>query len=208
MNTHTRIKICGLTRQQDIEDATALGADALGFVFYPPSPRAVTLEQAHTLIKKVPAFITTVALFVDADKEHVQQVIDQCQIDLLQFHGDEGEAYCQQFSRPYMKAIRVKTTQDIIQAEQNFPSAKALLLDAYVEHLPGGTGQQFDWQLIPQDISMPWVLAGGLNGQNVGQCIEQLMPFAVDVSGGVEAEKGIKDKQKIQHFINEVRRVR
>lgn len=201
-----RIKICGLTRDQDVHNAVTEGADALGFVLYAPSPRAVTAEQAAQLIKKVPAFVTTVALFVNESAEEIQRALSICPFDLLQFHGDESPEFCRQFNRPYMKAIRVRSADDIHSAVQQYPDTKALLLDAYVENLPGGTGQAFDWRLIPQ-LSVPWVLAGGLNSTNVADAINQVTPFAVDISGGVEASKGIKDRQKIQEFISEVRNV-
>jgi phosphoribosylanthranilate isomerase len=201
-----RIKICGLTRDQDVHNAVAAGADALGFVLYAPSPRAVSAEQAVQLIQKVPAFVTTVALFVNESVEEIQRTLKLCPFDLLQFHGDESPEFCRQFNRPYMKAIRVRSADDIHRAVQQYPDAKALLLDAYVENLPGGTGQAFDWRLIPQ-LSIPWILAGGLNAKNVADAVNQVQPFAVDISGGVEASKGIKDAQKIKDFINEVRNV-
>ncbi len=201
-----RIKICGLTRDQDVHSAVNSGADALGFVLYAPSPRAVSAEQAASLLKQVPAFVSTVALFVNESAEEIQRVLTLCPFDLLQFHGDESPEFCRQFNRPYMKAIRVRSEEDIHHAVEQFPDAKALLLDAYVENLPGGTGQAFDWRLIPK-ISTPWVLAGGLTSNNVADAINQVAPFAVDVSGGVEASKGIKDSQKIQDFISEVRNV-
>jgi phosphoribosylanthranilate isomerase len=201
-----RIKICGLTRNQDVQIAVAEGVDALGFVLYAPSPRAVTAEQAASLIRHAPAFVTTVALFVDESAEEIYRVLDVCSFDLLQFHGDETPEFCRQFNRPYMKAIRVRSAEDIHRAVQQYPDTKALLLDAYVENLPGGTGQAFDWRLIPE-LSIPWVLAGGLNANNVADAVNQVKPFAVDVSGGVEASKGIKDVQKIKDFISEVRNV-
>jgi len=201
-----RIKICGLTRNQDVQVAVAEGADALGFVLYAPSPRAVTAEQAAKLIEHVPAFVTTVALFVNESIDEVKRILDVCSFDLLQFHGDESPEFCRQFNRPYMKAIRVRSAEDIHSAVQQYPDAKALLLDAYVENLPGGTGQAFDWRLIPK-LSIPWVLAGGLNANNVADAVNQVQPYAVDISGGVEASKGIKDAQKIKDFISEVRNV-
>jgi phosphoribosylanthranilate isomerase len=201
-----RIKICGLTRNQDVQVAVAEGADALGFVLYAPSPRAVTAEQAASLIKHAPAFVTTVALFVNESAEEIYRVLEVCSFDLLQFHGDESPEFCRQFNRPYMKAIRVRSAEDIHRAVQQYPDTKALLLDAYVENLPGGTGQAFDWRLIPE-LSIPWILAGGLNANNVADAVNQVKPFAVDVSGGVEASKGIKDVQKIKDFISEVRNV-
>lgn len=201
-----RIKICGLTRDQDVQVAVAEGADALGFVLYAPSPRAVTAEQASLLIEHAPAFVTTVALFVNESAEEIHRALDVCTFDLLQFHGDESPEFCGQFNRPYMKAIRVRNADDIHGAVSQYPDAKALLLDAYVENLPGGTGQAFDWRLIPK-LSVPWVLAGGLNANNVADAVNQVQPFAVDISGGVEASKGIKDAQKIKDFISEVRNV-
>ncbi len=201
-----RIKICGLTRNQDVQVAVAEGADALGFVLYAPSPRAVTAAQAAKLIEHVPAFVTTVALFVNESIDEVKRILDVCSFDLLQFHGDESPEFCRQFNRPYMKAIRVRSAEDIHSAVQQYPDAKALLLDAYVENLPGGTGQAFDWRLIPK-LSIPWVLAGGLNANNVADAVNQVQPYAVDISGGVEASKGIKDAQKIKDFISEVRNV-
>jgi phosphoribosylanthranilate isomerase len=201
-----RIKICGLTRDQDVHNAVTEGADALGFVLYAPSPRSVTAEKAAQLLKKVPAFVTTVALFVNESADEINRVLSICPFDLLQFHGDESPEFCRQFNRPYMKAIRVRSADDIHSAVQQYPDTKALLLDAYVENLPGGTGQAFDWRLIPQ-LSVPWVLAGGLNSTNVADAINQVKPFAVDISGGVEASKGIKDRKKIQEFISEVRNV-
>jgi len=201
-----RVKICGLTRNEDIQAAVSSGADALGFVLYAPSPRAVSPEQAAQLIKSAPAFVTTVALFVNESAAEIKRIISICPFDLLQFHGDESPEFCRQFNRPYMKAIRVRSADDIHRAVQQYPDTKALLLDAYVENLPGGTGQAFDWRLIPQ-LTIPWVLAGGLNANNVADAIDQVQPFAVDVSGGVEASKGIKDAQKIKEFIHEVRNV-
>jgi len=201
-----RVKICGLTRDEDVQTAVASGADALGFVLYAPSPRAVSPEQAAQLIKSAPAFVTTVALFVNESAAEIKRAISLCPFDLLQFHGDESPEFCRQFNHPYMKAIRVRSADDIHRAVQQYPDAKALLLDAYVENLPGGTGQAFDWRLIPQ-LTIPWVLAGGLNANNVADAINQVQPFAVDVSGGVEASKGIKDARKIKEFIHEVRNV-
>jgi len=205
IKTTIRTKICGLTRSEDVASAVEAGVDALGFVFYEPSPRSVEVEQAKALIKSVPAFVTTVALFVDPSVELVEQVITECQIDLLQFHGDESPEFCQQFSRPYMKAVRVKNTEDIEKADEIYTNAKALLLDAYVENIPGGTGKTFDWSLVPEGLTKPWILAGGLSVENVKSSILQTQPYAVDVSGGVEAAKGIKSADKIQQFISEVR---
>lgn len=205
IQTNIRIKICGLTRSEDVASAVEAGADALGFVFYDPSPRSVDVQQAKVLINGVPAFVTTVALFVNPSVELVERVISECKVDLLQFHGDESPEFCQQFSRPYMKAVRVKNSEDIEAADAIYNDAKALLLDAYVENIPGGTGKTFDWSLVPEKLNKPWILAGGLTVENVKASILQTQPYAVDVSGGVEAAKGIKSTDKIQQFISEVR---
>ena len=201
-----RVKICGLTRELDVQSAVAAGADALGFVLYEPSPRYVSALRAGQLLAETPAFVTTVGLFVDAEAEFVNASLELAPFDLLQFHGDESPEYCRSFARPYMKAIRVRSEQDIQQAIKDYPDAAALLLDAYVENLPGGTGQAFDWRLIPE-MDMPWVLAGGLTPENVANAVNQVKPYAVDISGGVEQAKGIKDREKIQKFISEIRNV-
>ena len=202
----TRIKICGITRQEDADVAVAAGADALGFVFYAPSPRNVSVEQASEVIRGLPAFVTSTALFVNAEPEFVQRVIDETGIDLLQFHGDEDVAYCEQFSRPYMKAIRMKPEVDVAAECQRYSSASAVLLDAYRPGVPGGTGESFDWDRIPAEVRSSIVLAGGLNPDNIRRAVETVCPFAVDVSGGVEASKGIKDKEKVEKFTQEVNR--
>ena len=201
-----RVKICGLTRSEDVQAAVQAGTDALGFVLYEPSPRYVSAERAGELLAETPAFVTTVGLFVDAGEDVVRASLEKAPFDLLQFHGDESPEYCRQFARPYMKAIRVRSQQDIEDAVAKYPDAAALLLDAYVENLPGGTGQAFDWRLIPE-MEIPWVLAGGLKPENVADAVNQVKPYAVDISGGVEQAKGIKDKEKIQKFISEIRNV-
>lgn len=204
----TRIKICGITRQEDADAAVAAGADALGFVFYEPSPRNVNVDQAAEIIRSLPAFVTSTALFVNADVAFVQRVIDATGLDLLQFHGDEDVAYCEQFDRPYMKAIRMKPGVDIQAECERYASAAAILLDAYRPGVPGGTGESFDWDRIPSGLKKPIVLAGGLEPDNIRRAVETVRPFAVDVSGGVEASKGIKDKVKIEKFTLEVTRAK
>lgn len=204
----TRIKICGITRQEDADAAVAAGADALGFVFYDPSPRNVNMDQAAEIIRNLPAFVTSTALFVNADVAFVQRVIDATGLDLLQFHGDEDVAYCEQFDRPYMKAIRMKPGVDIQAECERYASATAILLDAYRPGVPGGTGESFDWDRIPSGLKKPIVLAGGLEPDNIRRAVETVRPFAVDVSGGVEASKGIKDKAKIEKFTLEVTRAK
>lgn len=200
----TRVKICGITRIEDALEAVKQGADAIGLVFYPQSPRYVTPEQAAAIASKIPAFVSIVGLFVDADAAKIKQVLSKVRLDLLQFHGDEPPAQCRQFSIPYMKAVRVKTDTNLVQYAAEYADAKALLLDAFAEGVPGGTGQVFDWTLIPQNLALPLVLAGGLNAENVGQAISHVKPYAVDVSGGVEVSKGIKDAAKIAAFMQGV----
>ena len=203
----TRVKICGITRLEDALYAAECGADSLGFVFYPPSPRHIEIAKAAQLIAKLPAFVTTTALFVNADRTEINSVISTTRIDLLQFHGDEDASFCESFNRPYIKALRVREGMDIAAEVSAYPSARAILLDAYVKGVPGGTGLSFDWHLIPPALSSRLVLAGGLDVENVAMAIQQTDVFAVDVSGGVEAAKGIKDAEKIRRFINEVNRV-
>jgi phosphoribosylanthranilate isomerase len=197
----TRVKICGITRQEDAWAAIDAGADALGFVFYAPSPRAVTAAQAQAIIKSLPPYISKVGLLVNAPVAEVQQLVATTALDCLQFHGDEQADYCEKFNLPYYKAIRVKPELNLIQCELDFASASALLLDTFSEKAVGGTGQTFDWSLIPAGLQKPVILAGGLNPDNVTQALQQVQPYAVDVSGGVEAEKGIKSPQKIAAFM-------
>ncbi|MBE0439241.1 MAG: phosphoribosylanthranilate isomerase [Gammaproteobacteria bacterium] len=199
----TRVKICGITRRQDAEFAIKMGADAIGLVMYAPSPRAVTVAQAQKIVENLPPFVCVVALFVDAQPEDVLTCLNQVKIDLLQFHGDESPEYCQQFNKPYIKAIRMKDQIDLTAMAKNYASASALLLDSYQFGVPGGTGQTFDWSMIT-DVTKPIILAGGLTVENVAMAIEQVQPYAVDVSGGVELAKGIKDNQKIRTFMQEV----
>ncbi|MFM1956057.1 MAG: N-(5-phosphoribosyl)anthranilate isomerase [Pseudomonadota bacterium] len=200
----TRVKICGITRVEDALIAVAQGADAIGLVFYPPSPRYVTSVQASEIVNALPAFVTVVALFVDASRADVEAVLSQVNIDLIQFHGQESADECRQYGKSYMKAIRVKGDTNLVQYETEYSDAKALLLDAYAEGVPGGTGQVFDWTIIPKNLSKPIVLAGGLDAGNVEQAIRQVKPYAVDVSGGVEFKKGIKDAAKIAAFMRGV----
>jgi phosphoribosylanthranilate isomerase len=199
----TRVKICGITRRQDAEFAIENGADALGLVFYPASPRAITIAQAKDIVANLPPFISIVALFVDADPKEVQACINVLPIDVLQFHGDESAAYCEQFGMRYLKAIRMRENVDLESLAKEYSTASALLLDSYQAGIPGGTGQVFDWSLI-EKINKPIILAGGLDSNNVAMAIKQVQPYAVDVSGGVEQAKGIKDKQKISTFMQEV----
>ncbi len=200
----TRIKICGITRPEDAL-AAASGADAIGLVFYERSPRHVGIAQAAKLAAALPPFVTTVGLFVNADAAFVREALAAVPLDLLQFHGDETPEYCAQFGHPYIKAIRVRAGVDLLQCAADFRGARGLLLDAHVEGTPGGTGATFDWTLIPKRLPLPVILSGGLDAENVAAAIRQVRPYAVDVSSGVEAAKGIKDAAKIAAFINEVK---
>lgn len=203
----TRLKICGITRPQDAMAVVQAGADAIGLVFYAPSPRAVDIAMAQAVVAVVPAFVTVTALFVDPTVDEVQKVLDSVRIDLIQFHGDEEDDFCSQFNRPYIKAIRVRQASDVVASCLRFPGALAVLLDSYKPGVPGGTGETFDWSLVPDELTKPIILAGGLTIANVASAIRQVRPFAVDVSGGVEADKGIKDPGKITAFADEVYRV-
>ncbi len=205
--TAVRVKICGITRVEDALVATSAGADAIGFVFYAKSPRAVDVEQARAIIAALPPFVTTVGLFVNMARDELHGLLSRVPLDLLQFHGDESVSQCEGFGRPYIKALRVKPGDDIAARVNEYPSASGILLDTYVEGVPGGTGEAFDWSLVPADLSKPVILAGGLQPGNVAEAVRQLRPYAVDVSGGVEASKGIKDAQKIAAFIQAARGV-
>ncbi|KPB93361.1 phosphoribosylanthranilate isomerase [Pseudomonas syringae group genomosp. 3] len=199
-----RSKICGITRIEDALAAADAGADAIGLVFYPKSPRAVTVLQARAIIAALPPFITTVGLFVNASRCELNETLDAVALDMLQFHGDETPEECDGYHRPYIKALRVKAGDDIAQACRTYRNARGVLLDTYVEGVPGGTGETFDWALIPDSLDKPVILAGGLTSANVVQAIAQVRPYAVDVSGGVEKSKGIKDREKILAFMSAV----
>lgn len=201
-----RVKICGITRTEDALAAAEAGADAIGLVFYPPSPRAVNARTARTIVESLPPFVTTVGLFVDAAPKDVRAVLAEVPLDLLQFHGDESDEYCRQFSRPYMKALRVRPQDDLDALAARWPGACGILLDSYKQGVPGGTGEIFDWSLIPSQRQWNLILAGGLDSGNVAAAIARCQPWAVDVSGGVEQSKGIKDASKITSFIREVKR--
>jgi len=200
----TRIKICGITRPEDARAVVELGADALGLVFYGPSPRCVTVEQAWEIARVVPPFVTLVGLFVNESKLAVRRVMEAVPIQLLQFHGDEEESFCRSFHAPYIKAARVRPGLDLVKYAESYPSAQGMLLDAYVEGYGGG-GKTFDWSLIPRNLPLPLVLSGGLDADNVAGAVRSVRPWAVDASSGVEAAKGIKDAGKIAAFIAGVR---
>lgn len=201
----TAVKICGITRVEDGLLAARAGAHAIGLVFYRPSPRFVDPRTAAEIVRALPPFVTVVGLFVNAGVDEIRDVTGRIRLDLLQFHGDESPEFCRQFGIPYMKALRVRPGLDLIQCESAYQDAKALLLDAFVDGVPGGTGATFDWNLIPGTLRLPVVLSGGLSPGNVGEAIRQVRPWAVDVSSGVEKEKGIKDAEKIAAFMSGVR---
>jgi phosphoribosylanthranilate isomerase len=201
----TRVKICGITRPVDALAAAQAGADAIGLVFFEKSPRHVTVEGARHILAALPPFVTSVGLFVDAPAESVRAVLAALPLDLLQFHGEEEPTYCRAFGRPYLKAVRVRPGVDLVKYAARYPDARGLLLDAFVEGVAGGTGQSFDWALIPPGLPVPVVLSGGLTAANVGEAIRRVRPWAVDVSSGVEAAKGIKDAALIAAFMQGVR---
>jgi phosphoribosylanthranilate isomerase len=203
-----RIKICGITRVQDAIDAATLGVDAIGLVFYADSPRNVNIATAKTIVKALPPYVSKVGLFVDATVEEIALVLSEVRLDVIQFHGNESPQFCDQINMPYYKAIRVKDDTNLLQYAHLYQNAQALLLDTYSDKAMGGTGQVFNWNLIPKGLEKPLILAGGLNADNVGLAIEQVVPYAVDVSGGVEQDKGIKDVQKMASFIREVNQFR
>lgn len=200
----TRVKICGITRPEDGIAAASAGADAIGLVFYARSPRHVTSLQARAVINALPPFVTTVGLFVDASKETIEGVLREVPLDTLQFHGEESPEFCASFNRPYFKAISMREGIDLRGEAERFFSASALLVDTFQAGVPGGTGVSFDWSRLPADLPKPLILAGGLNPDNVAQAIIQARPYAIDVSSGVEAAKGIKDAEKIAAFMRGV----
>jgi len=202
-----RSKICGITRLEDGLAAVVAGADAIGLVFYARSPRAVSIEQARAIVAGLPPFVTTVGLFVNMPQRDIEAVLAAVPLDLLQFHGDESAADCEALGRPYIKALRVRAQDDVAALVDAYPGARAVLLDTFVDGVPGGTGQAFDWALVPATLSKPVILAGGLTPGNVAAAIAQVRPYAVDVSGGVEASKGIKDATKVKDFVRAVRAV-
>lgn len=200
----TRVKICGFTSAKQAAFAAHAGADAIGLVFYPPSPRHVSINKAQEIVAALPAFTTVVALFVDATEEQIRNVLEQVPIDLLQFHGDEPANQCRLYAKPYIKAIRMQPDTDILALTTKYHDAAGLLLDAYHAQTKGGTGEQFDWDLIPDECALPVILAGGLGAHNAGEAINHVKPYALDVSSGVEIAKGIKDNNKIAEFLTEV----
>ncbi|WP_106477741.1 phosphoribosylanthranilate isomerase [Phytohalomonas tamaricis] len=198
----TRVKICGLTRAEDVDAAVRAGADALGFVLWPGSRRALDLDTLKVLSARVPAFVTRVGLFVDQDAETIASCTPF--LDMLQFHGDEPPEECQSYGRPWMKAVRMRDNIDLHAEAERYRGAQGVLLDAFKPGVPGGTGETFDWSRIPAGLAKPVILAGGLTPDNVAEAIVTVKPFAVDVSGGVETTIGVKDHAKIETFIRNV----
>lgn len=202
----TRSKICGITRIEDAQTASLAGVDAIGLVFYEPSPRAVTVATAQALAAALPAFVTLTGLFVNPDRAEVENVLRHVPLDLLQFHGDETPEFCASFGRRWIKAVRVRERREVEEAFEHYSASSGLLVDAYDPERFGGTGQLFDWSLIPDKRPLPLILAGGLNSANVAGAIARVRPWGVDVSGGVESGHGIKDAVKVTEFLSEVNR--
>jgi phosphoribosylanthranilate isomerase len=201
----TRIKICGITRIEDALAATRLGADAIGFIFWRKSARFISPAKAREIVDRLPPFVSSVGVYVDPEESWVEESSTIARLSLLQFHGDESPEFCDRFSLPYIKAIRVRDGVDLLQYEAWYSSARGLLLDTYTEGMPGGTGDTFNWDLIPQGMTVPLILSGGLHPGNVSMAIKRVHPWAVDVSSGVESDKGIKDAEKIAAFMRGVR---
>lgn len=200
----TRVKICGFTRVEDAIQASYLGVDAIGLVFYSASPRNISIAQAAEIVKAIPPFVSVIGLFVDAETLFIREVLAKVSLDCLQFHGDEPASACRGYAKPYIKAIRVNQDTDFKALAVEYYDAAGLLLDAYDPQVKGGTGHAFDWNLLPEQYALPIVLAGGLTTANVGIAIQQYRPYAVDVSSGVESAKGIKDNVKMAEFLREV----
>ncbi|MDT8405709.1 MAG: phosphoribosylanthranilate isomerase [Methylococcales bacterium] len=200
----TRVKICGFTRASDALAAVSAGVDALGLVFYPPSPRALSIDQAEAICAVLPPFVSVVGLFVNPEPEWVRDTTRRVALDCLQFHGDESPEFCSSFAKPYFKAIRMAQGVDLALECQRHQQANAILVDSYQPGHQGGTGAGFDWQRLPKALAKPLILAGGLSAENARQAIEQVHPYALDVSSGVESAKGIKDTGKMTAFMTEV----
>jgi phosphoribosylanthranilate isomerase len=204
VRVRTRVKICGITRPQDAVDAAQAGADAIGLVFYSPSPRFISIRRAIEIRDALPPFVQTVALFVNASRQEVEEVLEGVRPSMLQFHGEETPAFCAGFDVPWLKACRVKAGVDLLEYFRSYPGAAGWLADAFVEGY-GGAGESFDWSLVPAKRERPLVLSGGLTQDNVAEAIRRVRPWAVDVSSGVESAKGIKDAARIAAFIQEVK---
>ena len=201
MVVRVRTKICGITSVADALVVAQAGVDAIGLVFYAKSPRVVTAEQAQKIVAALPPFVTTVGLFVNASADEINAILAVVALDVLQFHGDETPEFCQGFSRPDFRALRMQPGVDIAASAAQYTGAQGILLDAWVPGIPGGTGERFDWAQIPDNLAKPLILAGGLNEDNVSQAIHEVQPWAVDISGGVEASYGVKDADKVRKFL-------
>jgi phosphoribosylanthranilate isomerase len=202
----TRIKICGIREAAHARVAADAGADAIGLVFYPPSPRHLALPDAAAIVAALPPFVAAVGLFVNPSEAEVRAVLSAVALDLLQFHGDESPQFCAGFGKPFVRVVRMEAQTDLLEYAQRFSRAKALILDAHVPGQAGGTGQTFDWEAIPRDLPIPLILSGGLTSTNVARAVREVRPWAVDVSSGVEASRGLKDPRKIVEFIRSVQR--
>ena len=202
--SRTRVKICGITRPEDGAIAAALGVDAIGLVFYPPSPRFVDPETAQRIVAALPPLVTVVGLFMNAEPAAVQAVLTHVSLHLLQFHGDERPSDCAAFGLPYLKAVPMGAGAEVLDYEQRFASAAGLLLDSHGGQKMGGTGQGFDWSRIPVHRKKPLILAGGLHSGNIAEAIRQVRPYAVDVSSGVESARGVKDAELMRAFLQGV----
>ncbi|MCQ8129955.1 phosphoribosylanthranilate isomerase [Methylomonas rivi] len=200
----TRVKICGFTRVEDALAAARLGVDAIGLVFYAQSPRNVSMARAAEITRALPAFVSVVGLFVDAEPDWVRDVLAEVNIDCLQFHGNESPEDCRLYAKPYIKAVRMRPDTDLEDIQAQYADAAGLLLDAYHPGAQGGTGSGFDWELIGGNLSLPLILAGGLSPENAALAVQQVRPYALDVSSGVEAGKGIKDAEKMAAFIRKI----
>ncbi|MBB5189975.1 phosphoribosylanthranilate isomerase [Silvimonas terrae] len=205
MSHQVRVKICGLRDPATARAAAQMGADAIGLVFYGPSPRNVSVAEAQAVLAALPPFVTSVGLFVNADADWLRDLLKVLPLDLLQFHGDESPEYCRSFGKPWIKAVRVKPDTNLIEYAALFHDARGLLVDAFVEGTPGGTGEAFDWSLIPKDLPLPLILSGGLDPVNVSEAVARIAPWAVDVSSGVESARGVKDLNKVAQFIKAAR---
>ncbi|MDO4906378.1 phosphoribosylanthranilate isomerase [Neisseria sp.] len=203
-----RIKICGLTRPEDAAAAAESGADAVGLVFYGKSKRAVSIETAQRIVRALPPFVGAVALFVNEEAARIEEILAQVPIDIIQFHGDEPPEFCRRFARPYIKAVRVRSSADIIAAVETYPDARAVLFDAHIEGEYGGTGRSFDWRMLPPNLNGRWILSGGLTPENVAQAVAVTGAQAVDVSSGVEEAPGRKDSEKTARFIENAKTAR
>jgi len=207
LKPRTRVKICGITRPEDGVMAARLGVDAIGLVFYAKSPRNVIVDQARAISDALPAFVTTVALFLNPDGDLVEQVVAKVNVDILQFHGTETAGFCESFAKPYIKALGVSGEDNVAEMVDSYASSRSVLLDSHARGAAGGTGETFDWLSIPEQLRQKIILAGGLKPDNVAQAIQQVRPYAVDLSSGVESAPGIKDINLMTRLMQEIKRV-